>query len=115
MEKTGRVPRSMFYWLVQLVLGTGLGSVFGGFSLGRAKANMKVPKPQVNADRYLVPGSLQVAAMRDYLTGTNTSRRYVPPVQKSSGGGGGSSGGSTFHSSYHGSSGQTHSGSGRKF
>lgn len=115
MEKTGRVARSLFYWIATLLGGSVLGSVFGGVSLGGAKANMKVPKPQVNADRYLIPGSLQVGAMRDYLVNTNTSRRYIPPAPKSSGRSGGSSGGSTFHSSHSGHSGTTHSGSGRKF
>ncbi|MCR5370001.1 MAG: TPM domain-containing protein [Clostridium sp.] len=116
MEKTGRVSRSLFYWLMTLVMGSGLGSIFGGVSLGGAKARMKVPKPQVNADRYLVPGSLRVAAMGgDHLINTRTDRRYVPPAPKSSDRGGGSSGGSTFHSSFSGSSGTSHSGSGRKF
>ena len=115
MQKTGRVPHAMIYWIITVLLGSGLGSIFGGISLGGAKAKMRVPKPQPNADRYLIPGSLQVGAVRDYLINTNTSKRYVPPAPKSSGRTGGSSGGSTFHGSHSGHSGTTHSGSGRKF
>ena len=115
MQKTGRVPHAMIYWIMTVLLGSGLGSIFGGISLGGAKAKMRVPKPQPNADRYLIPGSLQVGAVRDYLINTNTSKRYVPPAPKSSGRTGGSSGGSTFHGSHSGHSGTTHSGSGRKF
>jgi len=115
MQKTGRVPHAMIYWIMTVLLGSGLGSIFGGISLGGAKAKMRVPKPQPNADRYLIPGSLQVGAMRDYLVNTNTTKRYVPPAPKSSGRTGGGSGGSTFHGSHSGHSGTTHSGSGRKF
>jgi hypothetical protein len=115
MEKTGRVSRSLFYWLMTLVMGSGLGSIFGGVSLGGAKARMKVPKPQVNADRYVMPDSLRVRKVRDHYLRSSTTRTYIPPAENKSSSSSSSSGHSSYSSSYSGHSGTTHSGSGRKF
>ena len=88
-------------------------SIFGGISLGTAKAKMAKPVEQRDADAYISSDSRIRDAGRFYLY-TTTSRRYDPPQTKSSGGGG-SSHRSSYSSSYHGSSGRSHSGSGRRF
>lgn len=111
MKKTGRVPQSVGSWLLT-VLGSILGgSAVGGISLGKAKLGMRVPQLQKNADAYLVAGTMQIRNAGDTLLNTTTSRRYAPITRSSSGGGGGSS----YSSSYSGSSGSSHSGSGRSF
>lgn len=117
MEKTGRVSRSLLYWLLTSLGGLAAGSAVGGVSLGGAKSRMAVPKPQVNADRYVVPDSLRVRKAGDQYLRSRKTRTYIPPAQdKSSHSSGGSSGHSTFSSSYSGHhSSTTHSGSGRKF
>ena len=117
MERTGRVSRSLLYWLLTSLGGLAAGSAVGGVSLGGAKSRMAVPKPQVNADRYVVPDSLRVRKAGDQYLRSRKTRTYIPPAQdKSSHSSGGSSGHSTFSSSYSGHhSSTTHSGSGRKF
>ena len=115
MERTGRVPRSLLYWIIMTVVGVVAGSVVGVVSLILAMVRMDVPKVKENADMYLVPGSLNVLNLRDHFLNTSTTRKYIPPVTKSSGGGSSSSGRSSYRSSYSGSSGRSHSGSGRRF
>ena len=116
MEKTGRVPRSPVYWALMSVLSLIAGSIFGGFSLAGARKRMAVPQLQENADQYMVGGPAQVQELANRLIGTSTSRKYIPPVTKSSGGGSSSSSHrSSYSRSYSGSSGRSHSGSGRKF
>ena len=111
MKKTGRVPQSVGSWLLT-VLGSILGgSAVGGISLGKAKLGMRAPRLQTNADAYLVAGTMQIRNAGDTLINTTTSRRYAPITRSSSGGGGGSS----YSSSFSGSSGSSHSGSGRSF
>lgn len=113
MERTGRVPRSTGYWGMIAALGAALGSVFGGVSLGVAKAKMAPPKEKRDADAYIDGKASTIRdAGRQFLY-TTTARRYDPPQQKSSGGGSG--GRSSYSGSHHGSSGRTHSGSGRRF
>ena len=116
MERTGRVPRSLIYWIFMTVLSAVSGSIFGGISLLRASMRMAVPKMQENADAYLVPGSLVVKNLGEVFLGSSTTSKYIPPVSRSSGGGSSSSSGrSSYRSSYSGSSGRSHSGSGRRF
>ena len=118
MLRTGRAPRSMASWGISTALELLAGLLFGGISLGRAKARMATPKIQENADAYLVPGSLSIRNVQDTLVDTTVSRTYSPPPKDTSSrdSGGGSSGGrSSYSSSYKGSSGSSHSGSGRKF
>ena len=116
MERTGRVPRSLIYWIFMTVLSAVSGSIFGGVSLLRASMRMAVPKMQENADAYLVPGSLVVKNLGEVFLGSSTTSKYIPPVSRSSGGGSSSSSGrSSYRSSYSGSSGRSHSGSGRRF
>lgn len=115
MLKTGRVPRSAASWGGTAALGAVLGTLFGGISLGGAKRKMRAPRIQRGADAYLAPDGLRVVPLRDDYTGTTTARTYSPPPRESSSGGGSSSGHSSYSSSYSGSSGAGHSGSGRSF
>ncbi|MBQ7534378.1 MAG: TPM domain-containing protein [Stomatobaculum sp.] len=115
MERTGRVPRSAFYWIIMSILGAVGGAIFGGVALVKASLRMAVPKVQENADAYLVKGSLEVKNLGEVFLGSSVSSKYIPPVSRSSGGGSSSSGRSSYHSSYSGSSGRSHSGSGRRF
>ncbi len=119
MERTGRVPRSLFYWIMTLFGSAAAGTAFGGISLSGAKSRMAVPKPQADADMYLVTAALMVSSAGERLIDVDTTRRYIAPAPKNTGGSStsssSSSGSSTYHSSYSGSSGKTHSGSGRKF
>ncbi len=116
--RTGRAPRTVAAWAWTGVLAAFLGSIFGGVRLAAAKRKMKTVAAETDANRYLVRGSLRVAALRDDYVGTTTSKTYSPVERSSSSGGSShssSSGRSTYHSSYHGSSGRSHSGSGRRF
>lgn len=112
MLRTGRVSRSALYWGVISALSLAIGSAFGGISLGAAIVKMAPPREKEDADAYIDSRSSNIReAGRHYLY-TSTTRRYDPPKQKSSGG---SSGGSSYRGSHSGSSGRSHSGSGRSF
>ena len=115
MERTGRVPRSAAYWAVMAVLSALIGSLIGGIGLGGARRKMRTVRTAVDADHYLAVNGIR--SLGDRLINTTTTRSYNPPPRPRSSGGGrsSSSGGSSYHSSYHGSSGASHSGSGRKF
>lgn len=113
MARTGRVARPGSYWGGIAALGALIGSIFGGVSTGVAKAKMAPPREKHDADAYFDARTSRIQdAGRQFLY-TTTSRRYSPPQQKSGGGGGG--GRSSYHSVHSGSSGRSHSGSGRKF
>ncbi len=113
MEKTGRVPESLEYWLVAFAVCLGLGLVFGGISLVFAKRRMRTAVIAVNADAYLDLRSANINRIEGNYIRTDVSRVYDPPSSSSSGGS--SSGGSSYSDSYSGSSGRSHSGSGRSF
>ncbi len=113
--RTGRAPRSAVSWALSAALALACGLIVGGVSLGGAKAKMRKPQLQSRADAYLVPGSLRVRKVSDTLVNTSTSRRYDPVRTDNDSRGGGSSGRSSYSSSYSGSSGVSHSGSGRSF
>ena len=116
MEKTGRVPRTGGYWGWIAVLGAIVGAIFGGITLGAAKSKMAVPRVKQTAIDYLERDSLRINRVQDQYLNTTTTRKYSP-VERSSGGGssGGGGGRSSYSSSYSGSSGTSHSGSGRSF
>jgi len=113
MLKTGRVPRSLASWLGSGGLGVLAGSLFGGGTLAGAKRKMRTPQTRENADAYLAAGGLRIRGLGDQYLYTSTSRRYSPVKEERSSGH--SSGGSSFSHSYSGSSGSSHSGSGRRF
>ena len=118
MLKTGRAPRSAGSWIGTAILALFAGSVFGGIALSRAKKTMSVPSVQTSASRYLAAPP-RVEATADTFLRTETSRVYAPVrVDRDddrSYHSSGSSGRSSYKSSYSGSSGATHSGSGRRF
>ena len=113
MERTGRVPRSKLYWTVISIVSVLFGSAFGGVSLGIARAKMAPPREKRDADAYFDPAGSRIQDAGRLFLYTSTARRYDPRREKSSGGG--SSHGSSYRSSYSGSSGSSHSGSGRRF
>ena len=116
LYKTGRVQRSAFYWNAMTVLGSLLGLLGGGVSLAFAKSRMGTPTVRQDANSYVVRNAVSVRDAGDVYLNTTTSRSYSPRQTRSSGGGGGSSSGrSSYSSSYRGSSGSSHSGSGRSF
>ncbi|MBR4702601.1 MAG: TPM domain-containing protein [Oscillospiraceae bacterium] len=112
LAKTGRVPQSKGYWIGAAVIGLLGGSIVGGIALGIARKKMAAPAEKKTAEAYMVPDTLSVRKLEDRYTHTTTSRKYSPVQSKSSGGGGG---GSSYSRSYSGSSGRSHSGSGRRF
>ncbi|MCR5417666.1 MAG: TPM domain-containing protein [Lachnospiraceae bacterium] len=112
--KKGRVPRSGLSWFLRLLFAVIVGAIIGGIALGRARSSMKTPAVSENADAYLVSGSLSVKGGNDTFLSSTTSRRYDPP-SSSSGSSSSRSSSSSYSSSYSGSSGRSHSGSGRSF
>ena len=110
MYRTGRVSRSLASWGIWTAVQAAFSSLAGLIGLGCAKSKMKTAKVKTNADSYLVRDRLDVRPVRDTYLHTTVTRRYDPVKTKSSGGGG-----SSYSSSYHGSSGSSHSGSGRSF
>ncbi|MBO6014982.1 MAG: hypothetical protein J6P60_00145 [Lachnospiraceae bacterium] len=113
MLKTGRAPRAFGDWATTIFLELIAGLIFAGISLAHARAKMETPALKVNADRYLVKGSLRVDKVSDVFLNATTSKKYDPIETRSSSGG--SSGRSSYSGSYSGSSGTSHSGSGRSF
>jgi len=114
MEKTGRVSRTAGYWGWIAVLGAIVGASFGGIALSGAKKKMAVPRVKQSAIDYLERDSLHIDRVQDQYLNTTTTRKYSP-VERSSGGGSSGGGRSSYSSSYSGSSGTSHSGSGRSF
>ncbi|MCR5509126.1 MAG: TPM domain-containing protein [Lachnospiraceae bacterium] len=118
MERTGRISRSSLYWAWIAVFGSGCGAIFGGSKLKKAKKAMEIPALKGSADAYLIANSLKISG-KDSFINSHTDRIYSPVKtdsgSSSSSSSGRSSGRSSYSSSYSGSSGRTHSGSGRKF
>ena len=115
MLRTGRVPKGLFAWI--LIIGAELiaGLAVGRIGLSRAKRTMATPKTQSRADSYLLRDSVRVTNVQDINLGTTRTRVYSPPPKDNDRGSSSSSGRSSYSGSYHGSSGASHSGSGRKF
>ena len=113
MERTGRVGRSVAYWIWIVFFGCICGGITGAITLGGAKKRMAASKLAINADVYMDKNSFKIEGP-DRFINTTSSRRYSP-VKTDSGSGGSSSGRSSYSSSYSGSSGRSHSGSGRSF
>lgn len=117
MLRTGRAPRSSASWRFTTILEMLAGLIFGSVSLGKAKARMATPQTKENANSYIVQKSIRIRNVANRLLDSRVSEVYSPIKRESSDSGDHSSGGgsSTFHSSYSGSSGSSHSGSGRDF
>lgn len=105
--ETGRVPKTAGGWIWTSILTLGSGSIFGGILTGKASSSMITKKKAFNANKYLVNGSLNVRPAGDFLMNVTTTRTKI---ESSSG-----SGKSSYSGSYRGSSGASHSGSGRHF
>ncbi|MBO6060913.1 MAG: TPM domain-containing protein [Clostridia bacterium] len=114
--RTGRVPRTPAVWSLRSAA-AGIVSLIGSsIGAGKAKRSMVTVRSAYDASEFLDRSSLQVAQTRDEFVNSSVSRVYSPVSSGSDRpGSSGSHGGSTYHSSYHGSSGTSHSGSGRKF
>ena len=117
MLRTGRAPLSARSWAMIVAFSLAAGIIFGAFSLARAALRMETPKMKENADAYLVRGSLRIINIEDTKINTTVHRQYSPPPKASSSSrsSSGSGGRSSYSGSHSGSSGRTHSGSGRKF
>ena len=111
MQRTGRVPRSVLYWVLVTLGGLVAGSVVGGALLLLAIGNMDLPVEKLTAGEYLDRDRSKIEDTGSTYLYTSTSRRYDPVQKRSSSG----SSGSSYSSSYSGSSGSSHSGSGRSF
>lgn len=116
MRETGRVPRSLGYWVWIVVFSSICGLITGSVTLSGAKKKMEVPELKTNADHYLVPGSVSIKG-NDRFLGSSTHKVYDPvkDYSSSSSGSSSSSSRSSYSSHYSGSSGRSHSGSGRSF
>lgn len=115
MMRTGRAPQSNGHWTFVGVLSLIAGSIYGGISLIRAQSKMDTPAIAENANAYYVDGSLRMKKVSDTFVDMRTSKSYSPVEKRSSGGGSSGGGRSSYSSSYRGSSGTSHSGSGRRF
>ncbi len=111
MEKTGRVPRSMGNWIFGLTAALIIGLIVALIDMAAAKAGMKTPRIAFDANNYIVKGSLFIRAISDRFLRSDITRTYDPIEDDDDDGGGDS----PFSSSYSGSSGASHSGSGRSF
>ncbi|MBR6025873.1 MAG: TPM domain-containing protein, partial [Firmicutes bacterium] len=117
LEKTGRVQRSGLYWAVVSAASVIVGAIYGIVRLSLAAVKMDTPVEKKEADSYLNRNASKIRdAGKRFLYDTN-SRVYDPLPKHESGGGSSSSHGgrSSYKSSYSGSSGRSHSGSGRRF
>ena len=111
--KTGRTPRKPFVWIIRAAISSVIAWIASGFNNEKAVKSMATVVTAFTAGDHLVKDSLAVTNEEDRLLRTEQNRAYSPPVTTSSGGRTGSH--SSHSSSYHGSSGTSHSGSGRKF
>lgn len=111
--RTGVSPRPFGVWLWRVILGSIVGLIVSSILVSSAKATMKTVRKAYDANEHLVEGSLTVGNKLDEFTHQTVTRTYSPRSSGSGRSGGG--GGSSHSSSYHGSSGSSHSGSGRHF
>lgn len=112
--RTGHTPRTTGSWISSGLVSTLIGALGGAIGTGSAKSKMKTVRRAYSAGDHLVNDSLAVTRTGDEFLRSEVSRVYSP-VSSDSGRGGSSGGGSSHSSSYSGSSGTSHSGSGRSF
>ena len=111
--KTGRVPTTVGRWTARGVFSLLLALISSSVIKSRAEASMKNVEAATNANAWVVPGSYALTYSQDRYIDTTTTSVRKPPETKSTPSS--SSGGSSYSSSYSGSSGTSHSGSGRSF
>lgn len=97
VKKKGPFP---IWWIL------GFSLIASGIFVGVAASKHKLVKVAVQANNYIVPGSLKLTKKNDQFLNRYVSKTYIPPSSSSSGGG------SSSHSS---SSGRSHGGGGRSF
>lgn len=109
--KTGRVPKMANEWMQNAGVALLIGIVIGGIMLLSASRKMKAPKVKRDAYGYLDKETLKVLPLADEYLGTTVTRTYHPVSRSNSS----SDDSSSYDSSYSGSSGAEHTGSGRDF
>lgn len=117
MEKTGRIPRDAGQWLFCAIVSVLVGAFVGKKFLNKARKNMVTVRSVYGADNY-VTSSSDFRTGNDTFINRNVQKTKIPRTTYSSGSSSSrssSSGRSTYHSSSRGSSGRTHTGSGRRF
>ena len=116
--KTGRVPKTPGRWVFRGVVSAVVALIASSILTSSLKKKMETVKIARGASDYLVHDSLSIQNIEDEYINSDVTRVYKP-LPKGGGGssrGGGSGGGrSSYSSSYRGSSGSSHSGSGRRF
>ncbi len=110
VHKTGRVPKTAGAWIGSAVWAMIVGAVIGWILVSSAASKMKTIEPEEDANKYMIKDSFNLVPVKDAYVGTTSSKKYDPIQRKSS-----SSGGSSYRSSYSGSSGASHTGSGHSF
>ena len=117
--RTGRVSRTFGQWLFVAIVASLVGLFFGKKSLNRAKRNMVTVRSAYGADNY-VTGASDFSNGTERFISRNVQKTKIPKQTYSSSSSYRSSSSSshsrsTYHSSSRGSSGRSHSGSGRRF
>ncbi|MCR5809262.1 MAG: TPM domain-containing protein [Clostridiales bacterium] len=117
---TGHTPRTPGVWGLRGLLAGLVSLIASSVSSAKAKRSMVTVRSAYEANDHLVRDSFRLDALRDEYTHSTTTTVYSPVARESSssGGsssGGSSSGGSSYSGSYSGSSGTSHTGSGRDF
>ena len=114
--KTGRVNKTTFAWVLRVLLAALIAWIVGGTALSKAKAKMKTVNPAFNADEYLDGTETVVSVCDNYITETVTKTKIVHETRSySSSSSSSSSSRSSYHSHSTGSSGRSHTSSGRDF
>lgn len=113
--KTGRVPRTPIVWAIRSAFAGVISIIGSAISSSKAKRSMRTVRTAYEASDHLVRDRLMIGGGSDIFTHTTESRVYSPIVQEREGHSGGGGGGSSYSGGYSGSSGTSHSGSGRDF
>ena len=112
-ERTGRVVRPVLTWIFFILAALLAAFLYSKLAFDRAKKKMESVQLAQNADEY-IDGEPDVVVLKDIFLRTTHSRRFRAKGSGSSKSTSSSSG-SSYSSSYKGSSGKSHSGSGRSF
>lgn len=110
--RTGHGPRTADDYFLPAVISVIIGFLAAFIARGILKGKMKTVEEKRQAGAYQVPGSVVLRSSQDIFLRKTVNRTKRVTEQRTSGGGGG---GSSFSGGYHGSSGVSHTGGGRKF
>ena len=111
--KTGRTPRTPTVWGIRSAIAGLISAISSAFNMSSAKSSMKTVRTAYSAGDHLIGNSLRIGNTGDVFTHNTVTRVYSPVVHNEGKTGGG--GGSSYSGGYSGSSGTSHSGSGRDF